>query len=461
MMEFEREFEIDIDSFINNYKIEKGITHLPNRMFKMLPFVANDKKVVTDFKGVLGAFVRLINERQSKIVFNKEEFFERLYQIVYFEEEEQKEILKNIVENTILNDEELAVFNLRSLNYIKSESGDEKIAKFLYSLLSGENILNECKNVFIEDDDNVLYQLVFNVLPELEKTNVKDDLYYCSLPYVRELFAKDLNTIIKDKELLQGTLQRILEYYYFFYISQLSIKLNKFEDADLTTADAVFFTLSWESTSKKRQAYILGWEYLKKQIENLFSHTNTLELLNYNKSGIKMDYVKLGNYMKECNENQVVEEIRNLRQIYSEAVKNSLKDFVLGVLDEKKNDGVEEVHSLFETVEYQFQNSSRKRAYEAYRNWFVYFTQANFGKRRGALGYNLNLTEEDIILFTKIITQQQGGRIRLNTLFSELEKRGMCFDKFSKASIVELYEKLNLLEKKSDSGDAQYVRSIL
>jgi len=75
-MEFEREFEIDLDSFIINYKIEKGITHSANRMFKMLPFVANDNKVVTDFKGVLGAFVRLINEKQSKVVFNKEEFFE-------------------------------------------------------------------------------------------------------------------------------------------------------------------------------------------------------------------------------------------------------------------------------------------------------------------------------------------------------------------------------------------------
>ncbi|HBI7101806.1 TPA: DNA phosphorothioation-dependent restriction protein DptG, partial [Clostridium perfringens] len=27
--------------------------------------------------------------------------------------------------------------------------------------------------------------------------------------------------------------------------------------------------------------------------------------------------------------------------------------------------------------------------------------------------------------------------------------------------IIQLYEKLNLLEKKSDSGDAQYVRSVL
>ena len=49
----------------------------------------------------------------------------------------------------------------------------------------------------------------------------------------------------------------------------------------------------------------------------------------------------------------------------------------------------------------------------------------------------------------------------MGTLFEEFEKRGISFDRDSKAKIIQLYEKLNLLEKKSDSGDAQYVRSIL
>ena len=88
------------------------------------------------------------------------------------------------------------------------------------------------------------------------------------------------------------------------------------------------------------------------------------------------------------------------------------------------------------------------------------FRSANFGKRRGALGYNLNLTEEDIILMTKLCINNN-EKLKLNTLFKELELRGMYFDRDSKEKIVQLYEKLSLLEKKSDSGDAQYVRSIL
>ena len=88
------------------------------------------------------------------------------------------------------------------------------------------------------------------------------------------------------------------------------------------------------------------------------------------------------------------------------------------------------------------------------------FVYDNFAKRRGQLGYNLNMTEDDIILMTKICINNN-ERMRLNKLFDEFELRGIFFDRDSKTKIVQLYEKLNLLEKKSDSGDAQYVRSVL
>ena len=51
--------------------------------------------------------------------------------------------------------------------------------------------------------------------------------------------------------------------------------------------------------------------------------------------------------------------------------------------------------------------------------------------------------------------------ISLKQLFIEYEKRGVYFDRYSRESIVELLNKLNLIEKKSDSGDAQYVKPIL
>ena len=51
--------------------------------------------------------------------------------------------------------------------------------------------------------------------------------------------------------------------------------------------------------------------------------------------------------------------------------------------------------------------------------------------------------------------------MRLNDVFSEFECRGVFLDNHSKDEVMRYYEKLNLIEKKSDSGDAQYVKRIL
>ena len=52
-------------------------------------------------------------------------------------------------------------------------------------------------------------------------------------------------------------------------------------------------------------------------------------------------------------------------------------------------------------------------------------------------------------------------KIKLNDLFKEYERRGLFFDRYSKEEIVNLLNTWNLIDKKSDSGDAQYVKSVL
>ena len=72
----------------------------------------------------------------------------------------------------------------------------------------------------------------------------------------------------------------------------------------------------------------------------------------------------------------------------------------------------------------------------------------------------LNLTEETLIFLTKVCIKDQ-EKMRLNDVFAEFEDRGVFLDNLSKEQVMRYYEKLNLIEKKSDSGDAQYVKRIL
>ena len=84
----------------------------------------------------------------------------------------------------------------------------------------------------------------------------------------------------------------------------------------------------------------------------------------------------------------------------------------------------------------------------------------NFLRRRGSLGYTLNMTQEQLLFITKLCIKDK-DKIKLKDLFEEYKKRGIYFDRDSQSKIVDLFEKLNIIEKKSDSGDAQYVKSIL
>ena len=450
------------NSIENTFRFsENGLTHAQDVKFKLLPFTANDKDYVVDFGGVVGAFVRYMNSKSLNPKFNRDDFLNELKNLVEASDKE-KEILTGIIDNLFVKDGELVIFNVKSLNYIKSSTNQEKIAFFLYSMFINEKLISQFSDFVMKSDTNLIHKLVFDALPQLKNISKPDDeKYACCLPYIQSVFQEDLEYLMKNQELFGKNIKRLLEYYFMFYISQLAVKLNKFENGDKGTLEKIYMTLSWEVTSRTRQAYEYGWKYVKEHVIKLFSHAVTLELMSHNNKDLKMDYIGINKELAE--ETYVGEQIDELIYEYKKRITDV--DFNQCKHDSSK-DGIcvvsNKVRELFEIIDFQFSESKkRKSAYRHYQARYIEFVQTNFGKRRGGLGYNFNINEQDIILFTQIIIGIKGGRIRLVNLFNEFEKRGLIFDRESTRKIVELLEKLNLLEKKSDSGDAQYVRSVL
>lgn len=462
MSEF-RNYKIDLEEFKLGFKFtEEGrLTHKQGARYKLLPYVANEKNLVDDFTGVLGSFSRFISNKEIKEVYDYEEFIEEIAeQVGEYEGNLSREIFKDIIRTIFIEDEKLVNFDIKTLNYINSTTSDEKIAKFLYSILFDEDVKEEALIHYNNEVTNVLYKLVLKSLPTLKDKKYPIDGYKCYLPYVRDLFIKDFSFLIKHEELYKDSFKRLLEYYYMFYISQLSLKLDKFENADLYKVEKIYYTLSWESTSKNRTAYRLGWNLLKNKVNSLFSHAVALEILNTNSDGNQLGYVELAEIYNLMNKDEIEDNLKEAVNMYQNQIKDIVwEDFKLSTKQSNVN-GFNEVYKLYDSLEYQFNKGTRKRAYDSYKNWFVKFVEKNFGKRRGSLGYNLNMTEDDIILITKICINNN-KKLKLNVLFEEFEKRGLFFDRDSSKKIIQLYEKLNLLEKKSDSGDAQYVRSVL
>lgn len=469
-MNEKRIYELDLDQikrdfkFSEESKIEEGscnLTHSQCKEFKLLPYVANDSKIVSQFNGVIGAFSRFVNGKELKNDFNSTEFIENVVdEIGEFEGTTSKEAFRDIIKTMFINKNNLVDFDIKTLNYISSTNSEEKVAKFLYSVFLNRELKKFVKELYERDVDNILYKLVLKALPEFKEKEINGDEYKCYLPFVKELFIKDFKFLISNEELYKNSIKRFLEYYNMFYISQLTMKLSFFEKADLTKPESLYYTLGWESISKNRTAYMGGWQKLNSYTESLFSHVITLEFLNHNNLDEKYGYTELFELFETNNEEVIADQIDGLCNEYIGRVRDWNWDEFKERERTSGNKAFDKVYKLFDALEYQFEKPSRNRAKIAYKNWFERFVFDNFSKRRGSLGYSLNLSEEDIIFLTKICINNN-EKLKLGTLFEEFEKRGISFDRDSKAKIIQLYEKLNLLEKKSDSGDAQYVRSIL
>ena len=97
-------------------------------------------------------------------------------------------------------------------------------------------------------------------------------------------------------------------------------------------------------------------------------------------------------------------------------------------------------------------NSRYSKAYQAIVTKF-------FRKHGGSLGTILSLSQEHLLMLVAVSITED--RIELKQLWKEFEKRGVWLDYQSKEEVVKVLDKLNYMEKKSDSGDAQYVKSIL
>lgn len=221
-------------------------------------------------------------------------------------------------------------------------------------------------------------------------------------------------------------------------------------------------TLYDEVVTRVRPGYEYGWKYVKEKLGHMFSHSVVLEMLSHNIDGVHLDYI--GFYDKFNNsdlDNTVAIEIERINNKYQKWIPMDYRGCVHDVSKDKGCSASTELKKLYEIIDYQFINGGRKSHYNGYNKKFIDFVQKNFGKFRGMNGYTVSLHDNDIIMFTQIILKENDGRIRLAKLFEEFELRGLLFDRESKKKIIELYEKMNLLEKRSDSGDAQYVKYVL
>jgi len=457
--------------------------HRTSYQLKLFPYSTKWSKANYNdfqyFNGITGECFRLALNKSLKIKLEKgENYSSKLKALIISNAIDKTTSSKNhsfktILEDLFFQDDNLFCFDRSTLPYLsfKNESSTLKeISAFIHNVFFDDEIDSEATRE-IETNQNVLYKVIKDSLPKLKDSKTSTDKsYHAFSAEIVSLFKKDFKFISKDESFFLSSIDKLLKYYYFTYISQLILNLNDFFEKK---THPIYFTIEKEVVSNTRLAFQNGWAHLEKRVGNIFSHANALELLNYIEiRGQKpKDYKRFKELfidLDDSRKEQVVEKIKELQEFYKSRISKpniGWEECVIQLKIDSKYRGMQStfektVYEFWFTINFQFLNTARKKPYNDYQLWFTEFCKANFLKRRGRIGYTLALNQEMLLFLTKLCVGDE-EKIRLNSLWKRLADRGINFDESSRVEIVKLFEKINLIEKKSDSGDAQYVRRIL
>lgn len=468
---------------------KQGYSHKPGKQIRIFPFVSNPgadrlSEDLKSFQGVVGEVFRYHHQKDLlKDLEASDNFHQRLKLAILDSALAQVETdvpndLRRILADLFFTEKDnLVKFHTETLcylNFVSTEGALKNLGKFMSDVFFSSTSL---ENSSSEEEENLLNKLVLNSLPPLPKGNKSKDTPHINLlPQLIDQFKIDFDLLKNSKELFLKHIEDLSKFYFFQYFSQVLINFKSFGQQRISITP-LSFTLDWEILSNSRlNGHMISWKNnLSIYCLSTFVHANVLELLNHiyvnNKQihdyhNIKNVYDSLDLAGKIELENAIV----RVCQIYTNSITNfypgsSWEDceekFAIELELRKFDNRCDKlIFELWYKVKYQFDNSDRHAADLRYISWFFKFCQNNFLKHRGRLGNTLTMSQELLLFLTRLCVGNN-EKIRLKLLWHEFEKRGVHFDEASKSEIVKLYEKINLIEKKSDSGDAQYVKSII
>ncbi len=316
---------------------------------------------------------------------------------------------------------------------------------------------------------NVFHSLILKNLPPLNSKKSKRKKTYYKIPdSIFDCFVQDCTFLKQDSKLYASHLPELLKLYFFIYQLRIIENLNNlFQHSD---NQPFFFTVYWENLSKSRQAYLGGWKRINSKYLSMWSHANCLEMLNHIPfeglvSPFTYSDIKIWTKQATSEEKQnAIEKVNLLINFYKKGIEglnfdwSKYPNLACNTNEEELENRIE---SFFKMVLCQFTHSSRKAASKRYAKWIYQFAISNYFKPRGPLGNTLCLSRSQLLLITRLcIGDHPDQKLRLIELWKEFSKRGIAFDFETQKHILILFNKLNLIEKKSDSGDAQYVRAI-
>ena len=481
-------------NFLDEYIIKKdkktGETKLQDNFQtgkqKLLPFTLNPLSgSVYDgtcgLTGVAGEFYRIKTQATVKPIYSPQDTEETLRDELKnkfkMSEDDVEKIIKIfndvMFENGTLNVIDPSFFSFVPMKYFgkaydkdkrvnKYRNGQAKMVDYYVSIAEDMEVQFEAKekNLFCEIVDECLQKDSFDI-------NAERDRYFI-LPFVRKQFAKDMKWLLRqNSDVIVNYLPLMLYFYASYSLMQTLMFMNKANwQLPVDKPIPVTYMLSSERVSEGQAAVKRGWaaaDHLPENFLNkLSAYAQALDILNSmfeDEEGLMTFHEILSRFDEmdfDDEAKSVCEKVLNIYQDYKYELLNG-RDTEPHPVAEKIEIRVDSykdfVNLLLERcLTYQSKDYPRMKV-----AIYSLVSIKLFEKRRD---YSVLVLDEEMLLFLVAMTAKD-ERIRIEDLYRRFRDYGMEFSFQTRNAISDYLLKLNLLERKSDSGEAQYVRVIL
>lgn len=431
------------------FELNKNLEPQNNKLNSFFPIRTKDRKDIFDWDSVLGHFVKYCYRKQvSTDEFDK---FQDACKSAFEAKLDVPEFWSDIERMYFENDElykispELLLFKAQN---VQGNSANKRLGDFFLNLLQDFYIEEkvDTKLNFIEEE---IVQSFNNFVIQgksagtvTAKTN--EEPY---LPFLSNTFEKDLRFLNSKPKYFLSSITDFLKLYAFLYTAQLSINISEWSNGEPSSKRCYFIMDNEKASDERTWVKDFGYKQLERNFEKIFPFLAMSESLQESGS-LKVPLWKLNELLKETDSTELLHE-------YALKFKDNrqLKTHIL------EPDNTESALSNLLTLSLaQFaKGESRHEINTLYCKAIETELCGHFIQNRRRAGRVLVFNQDYILLLTNIAIAER-EQLRFHELLKEFEARGVYFDKQSQKLLVDFYERIGNVERKSDSGDAVYVR---
>lgn len=340
----------------------------------------------------------------------------------------------------------------------KYGDGQRKLGNYLYSMLSddmqcsGHNVI---PNLF----SKILQEALSPLCISSEDAKTRD---YVILPYIKKSFEEDLKWMLTQEEAVKVKyLHLFLHFYACYAVMQAIVMINSKRQDKALSPVPFYYILSSEKASVNHDAVLRGWSHQipKSSLDKLYGKSQALDILNSVLGGNVGFYSDIIEKLYETDFEDNRELCNDLLKMYQDEKhelfsRRTSEDSSI----EKKDIDIHSYEEFISTLEFLCTGLQSPSYISRMRKKVLDMMSVRFlQSRRG--NYVLVLDNEMLIFLVALFTKSK--KTKLEDMYKLFNGYGIHFNRGSRLAIEEYLLKLNLLDRKSDSGEAQYVTVVL